>query len=518
MATARKASVEMLYNDKSAAQMSEYLSSFKYTDVASGSSDSISVQLTDRDRKWINGWFPKKGDKLKPTLVFSDWDSDGDTRSLSCGAFVIDDFSFKGGPIKCSIEAVALPSTSGFKATERTNTYEKTTLKEIGEKVASRAGLKLFYDADEVGIETVAQDKQTDCTFYNDLIVKFGLALKIYNDRLVVFDEATYEAKDVAATLSEGDFDPNSWKYNTTLAGTYTGIKYQYTHSGKNKTFTVEIGGGDRILTCDDAANNLAEATRIAVAKLNNANKGTTTMQITIKGTTRIVATSCVQIAGLGNLNGKYYVEKAVTSVSESGGTKTTLSLRKVEKRFVKAPPAEEEEPVRQSSSTQETKKQQQKTKTQSHVDRLAAKASTQRKKRIVEGTATLYLRKPGDESSTLKASTHFSDSGALHGGHGGKFSTTTVIGGSKTHLSSSGASHGGSSGKIPESTAAKTTTKTTTSNNVATKLQQAVSAAKKKVDQAKATGGASTTKEKTKSSSHTSSSGASHGGHGGGF
>ena len=363
MAKARRASVDILYNKVSTDKAARYFGSFTYTDVASGASDSMSVQFNDPDRRWIDAWFPKKGDRLEPTVLFEDWETDGDKNAIKCGAFVVDDFSFSGGPIKMTLGAVAMPSTSGFKATERTYTYEKTTLKEIGEKVASRAGLQLFYEpSDKVSIDSVAQDKQTDCTFFNDLVVKYGLALKIYNDRLVVFDEATYEGKKEVATLHEDDFEPG-WKFNTTLAGTYTGITYSYTAGKKNQTYSVDIGdvNSGRVLFCDDSSNNLSEATIIAAAKINNANKGTTTFQATLKGTWRIRATDCVKIEGMGKLDGKFFVEKSTLKVDSSGGTKTSLSLRLVEKRFSKAPPAIEQAPVTQSSSSGEKKKQQKK-------------------------------------------------------------------------------------------------------------------------------------------------------------
>jgi hypothetical protein len=325
----------MTYNGHTADQISEYLSSFKYVDVASGSSDSITVELSDYDRKWMNAWFPQKGDRLQPVINRLNWDEDGKTTTLKCGTFIIDDFSFKGGPPKCTINALALPSTSGFKATSRTNTYENTTLKEIGQEVASRAGLTLYYDADSISIESVAQDNQTDCTFYSDLLTKFGLALKIYNDRLVVFDEGAYEAKAQVATLTEADFE-TGWSWNTTLVGTYTGVNYSYTHTTKDATFTVNIGGGDRILTCDTEANNQTEATIIALAALNNANKGTTTMKVTLRTPAwNIVATDCIKIKGMGQLSGKYYVEEVDTTVGD--GTKSALSLRKVEERFTKS-------------------------------------------------------------------------------------------------------------------------------------------------------------------------------------
>lgn len=403
MAKARRAKVQLLYNQKSAEQTAPYLGSFTYTDVASGASDSISIQFNDPDRRWINSWFPAKGDKLTPTILFEDWEQEGYTKALKCGAFVVDDFSFAGGPIKMTLDALAMPSTSGFKATERTNTYEGALLQSIGLQIAKRNGLQLFYEPKwDVSLESVEQDKQTDCTFFNDLLVKYGLALKIYNDRLVVFDEAVYEEKPVVATLTEADFEPN-WRFNTTLVGTYTGVKYSYTPSKKKKTFSVDIGDvtGGRVLTCNEAANTLAEGTLIAVAAINNANKNTTTMEITLKGNWHIVATSCIQIEGLGKLDGKYYVEKAVTTVSPTGGTKQKLSIRKVEKRFVKAPPAAEPTKTRQSSSKKEQKKQQDKAKQATTSKRPTGrdpstkKVGTGKAAPIVKGEKVTSITKP---------------------------------------------------------------------------------------------------------------------------
>lgn len=349
---ARRSTVDIIYNSRTASQMAGYLRSFKYTDVASGSSDSIHMDLNDHDRHWIGGWFPKKGDRIQPTIGMHDWDEAGIGQFIRCGTFEIDDFSFEGGPLGCSIDALAIPSTSGFKATDRTYTYKNTTLKEIGQTVAKRNKLTLYYEPKTaITIENVAQDKQPDCTFYNDLVVKYGLAMKIFNDRLVVFDEAEYEAKKPVAVLTEADFEDN-WTWNTSLTGTYTGVKYQYKHTTKDKTFSVTVGEGDRWLTCDDPSDNQTEATLIALAKLNNANKSTTTMKITMRANIRIMATDTVEIKGLGQLDGKYFVEQVTTSVGES--TKMELSLRRVEKRFVKQ--AEPAKPVKVASSNPEKK------------------------------------------------------------------------------------------------------------------------------------------------------------------
>lgn len=342
MSAPRRAALTLLYNGKDADAAGRYFDGFKYNDVASGSCDDISLEFSDRDKKWINGWFPVKGDKLKPTIILQNWDKEGDTQKLACGSYEVDDFSFKGTPIKMTMKALAISSASGFKVTKRTKTYENITIKEICADVAKRNGLTLSYSGISLKLEKVSQDDNDDCSFIGSLVTKYGMAMKIFSDKLVIFNEADYEAKAVVATLAPTEssgvigFEPD-WQWNTAMVGTYTGVKYQYANSDKALTFTVEAGSGSRILTSNEAADSLTEATAIALAALNNANKGTTTMKVTIKATPKIIATSNVQIQGLGKLNGKYFVENVAWTVGGSGACKQTLTLRKIETRFTKA-------------------------------------------------------------------------------------------------------------------------------------------------------------------------------------
>ena len=203
----RKATVTLTYNGANATEsIVPDLASFSYIDVASGSSDSISVELTDRGRRWIGPWFPVKGDTLKPVIQTRNWNGDGQIQAFACGTFQVDDFSFSGGPpIRLSLDGLALPADSSFKTTQRTLTYEDATLQEIGQEIAGRAGITLFYEADTISIKRIEQTNQSDCEFYNKLVTDYGLVLKIYDNRLVVFSEAQYEAKAAKLTLTEAD-------------------------------------------------------------------------------------------------------------------------------------------------------------------------------------------------------------------------------------------------------------------------------------------------------------------------
>ncbi len=331
----RKATVSLVYNGVNATgQISSFLSAFEYTDQASGTSDSISITVNDRDHKWIGPWFPEKGDKLQPTIILQNWSKDGDKTSSFCGTFSVDDFSFSGGPIRLKIDALALPANSSFKTESRTETYEKTSINEIGQKIADRAGIALYFEPADISIERLEQNNQNDCEFFSSLVEKYGLALKIYNNKMVVFSESDYENKPAKYVLTPADFDPG-WSWDTKLDGTYTGVNYQYTNSDKNKTFTVNIGTSERLLTCSEPADNMTEATAIALAAVNNANKDTTTMSINLMARPGLIASDCVQISGLQKLDGKYYIKSIRHSVGS--GYKMTLELRKVIPRISEA-------------------------------------------------------------------------------------------------------------------------------------------------------------------------------------
>ena len=74
----RKAAVSLVYNGANATgQIAPYLASFQYTDIASDSSDSINIEINDRDHMWIGPWYPVKGDKLKPTILVANWEGGG---------------------------------------------------------------------------------------------------------------------------------------------------------------------------------------------------------------------------------------------------------------------------------------------------------------------------------------------------------------------------------------------------------------------------------------------------------
>jgi hypothetical protein len=220
-----------------------------------------------------------------------------------------------------------MPAMDDFKSLPVTNTWEKTTVQEIASQIAARAGVPLHYDANSIQVAEVEQSKQTDSAFLYSLCEKYGLAMKAYNHKIVIFDIVSYEEKGAILTIEEADAD--SWSANTTVDGTYTGVNLDYTDPDLEDTIKVTMGSQGRMYAINTQAYGQYDAELQAAAKVNEANRRIQTMEVTIRADTRIVASSCVMISGFGNFDGKYYVDKVRHSLGK--GYSMHLSIHKVQ-------------------------------------------------------------------------------------------------------------------------------------------------------------------------------------------
>lgn len=304
-------------------------SAFTYTDVASGQSDSVSITLNDIGKEWLGSLMPKRGASLGAKLVLTNWNQEERTDVFNCGTFILDDISFSGRPLSCVLGGVSVPAMDDFKSLPRTKTWELTTIKDIAAEIASRAGVSLYYDAGSIQIEELEQSKQTDSAFLYSLCDKYGLAMKVYNHKIVIFDIVAYEKK--AAILELKEEDMLSWSYNTTIEGTYTGVILNYTDpdDSDDDPISVTIGSSGRMYSIDSQAYSQYDAELQAVAKANAANRKIETMEVTIRANIKLIASHCIQIKGLGKADGKYYIDKVKHSVGS--GYKMQLSLHKVQ-------------------------------------------------------------------------------------------------------------------------------------------------------------------------------------------
>ena len=179
----RSAEVDLTWNGAAVkSKMLGQTTEITYTDPASGEADSLDISIHDRDRQWTVAWLPLEGDTLEAAIKISNWDREGDNRTLPCGFFILDNFEFAGWPITGTISAVSVPADGAFRETERTKTWEKVTVQEIGKEIASRAGITLAWDVEGTPftIQSIEQSSQTDCDFYMQVCESYGYAMKVY--------------------------------------------------------------------------------------------------------------------------------------------------------------------------------------------------------------------------------------------------------------------------------------------------------------------------------------------------
>lgn len=316
----RKKSLSIVYNGVQVwQQLDPYIEKFTYTDAVDAS-DEISFSVIDRDLKWVNAWIPVKGDVIQPSIILENWNYEGEKMTVICGSFVVDDFGFSSPPLMGEINGVSSPVNTDFKETENTKTWEAATVRLIGAEIAAKYGMTLAYEADgDIQVAKMEQSSKTDSAFLKGICEKYGLGMKVYANRLVIWDYQKYSAAAPILVLTPAMV--SKWSYRSTMQGTYTGAKVSYTDPNTKKTVDVLVGTEGRIYKSTQKADNEADARLIGEAAIRNANRKERTMQITMPPKLSLSATRTVQLSGFGKMDGKYFVEKISHNIGRKSYT-----------------------------------------------------------------------------------------------------------------------------------------------------------------------------------------------------
>ena len=205
-AMARKATPSLFFNGANVDTiLAEYLESVAYTDVASGSSDTLSITLHNIDGNWLTKWYPAKGDAVSGSLKLWNWENDGIDKTLQFGDFTLDDIKFSFSPKTAQFSCVSAPAAESFKVRERDKTWESITIQGIATEICGRYDLELAYSAGSILIQKLEQS-ENDSSFLSKLCEDYGLAMKIYKSRIVIYDQNAMEAQEAVATLSLQSF------------------------------------------------------------------------------------------------------------------------------------------------------------------------------------------------------------------------------------------------------------------------------------------------------------------------
>lgn len=301
---------------------------FTYEDPATGESDIISVGV-DNVASYFLKRSPAKGSKITANIHLYSWKKYGDHLIVKCGKFCCDSKEFSGWPLEGTIGATSVPEKQAFRATQRSKTWKKVTIREIASKICKKYAIKLTYDAGTISIKKIEQTSKTDCSFLTELCEKYGLYIKVYAGKVYIYDPVKYESKRAKKSIDIKNM--LSWNYVGSLVGTYTGGTIKYTAGEKEKEYTCKVGSGSRIYHMSEKVDSLADAKRQITAKVNQENRSAETMTCTIKADPDITSGINITVKGAEKVNGKYFIDKVVHNVSGNAAYTMELTMHKVQ-------------------------------------------------------------------------------------------------------------------------------------------------------------------------------------------
>ncbi|GAV21615.1 phage late control D family protein [Carboxydothermus pertinax] len=333
MAESRRAKLYLKYNKKDiSADLAPYLLGFSYTDYASGKADDLQITLEDKAGIWNSSWMPEKGATLSASLIAQHWEKEGTMKKLPLGTFEVDEIECSGPPNVVTIKAVSVPVSSSLRGEDKTKAWEKTRLSVIAKDIAKNAGLKLLYDTNyNPTYDRIEQTAESDLSFLLRLCEDAGLALKITNKQIVIFDESKYEKMVPIITITRGKSPVISYYGVSATREVYSAARVEY--EGRNKKvikYTYRPPNRPKTgktLIINERVSSLAEAINLAKMRLRQQNKEEVKFSLTMLGDIRLVAGVTVMIKGWGKFDGKYFVETAEHS---GPGYTIRLELRRV--------------------------------------------------------------------------------------------------------------------------------------------------------------------------------------------
>ena len=295
--------------------VSRSIVSFTANDNAAYVSDDISLTLQDRERLWLEAWFPEHGDIMSVAIQTRDWRWPEDEQVLDLGSFLMDEPEYTLSPSSITLRGTSIPRNRDFTDTERDQVWKSINLSTVAGEIANRAGMELLFDsAINPLVQRQDQSGTPDMEFLCGLCQRFGVAFKVTNNSIVIYDFATYEAKPPALTIYRDSAEIQvGGRLRRNQAFTAARLKNSdknnkkmtYTFADPNKTELPQ-----KLLELDESCSGQAEMQLVAKGRLREINAQEYAVALNVVGNTALVAGVTIDLADFGNFDGTYFVDK----------------------------------------------------------------------------------------------------------------------------------------------------------------------------------------------------------------
>ncbi len=348
------------------------LLSFTFSDKETGEADELRLTLKDETGKWAATWKPDGGEVVDAYLA-----TGSGADELHCGRFYVDSMSVSGAPRTFEMQAVSTPLNQPIRRKAITKAWESRTLRGIAEEIAAENGLQLFFDVEEdPQYDRRDQKEESNLAFLQRLCEDEGFSIKVTDQKIVIFDQRSYETKEPIKTITLGVSDVLSWSFSSQQSETYRTCvvawrdmkkKSKDSAGGYDFSKTPEKPGTvdeelEKLRTPDyraqknpavnyfsytdptvDASGqeyrvrkrvtSKAEAERLAKATLRKVNLRRVTGSLTVIGDPSLLAGCVIACEGFGSFDGNFIIESSSHDVG-GGGYTTSLQLRRVNREY----------------------------------------------------------------------------------------------------------------------------------------------------------------------------------------
>jgi phage protein D len=245
-------------------KLAPYFVSLEYTDNCDGEkADDLTIELGDRDKRFINDWSPAKGAFVDVSIIAERWFALNSPKlTLDCGRFWIDSIEFEMPDNKVTIKASSLPTTAHIKGSNETRGWEKSSLRDIAQQVAKENGMSVDYQSNvNPRYARIEQNEESALTFLKKLAKDAKLSIKVHRNAIVMFDEETYEAAAAKFTVIYGNgpaaagvpcYRMSGGHFETKLTDTIKKAKLRHTKLATGQVTTGDFsvtGSGDGTLS-----------------------------------------------------------------------------------------------------------------------------------------------------------------------------------------------------------------------------------------------------------------------------
>lgn len=293
---------------------SDRLLSLRVTDESGTQSDTLEIQLDDRDYRL--SW-PEHGAALDVVL------GGQATEPSRLGVFIVDELSHSGPPATLSIRGKAANMREQFKE-HKTRAWNNVTLNTIVETIAAEHTLiaKVSPSLVSIVVEHVDQTDESDLHFLTRIGRDVDAITKPTHGFLVFVTKG--ESKSVSGQLIPpvhlNVSDLISYRMTHADRGKYQSVRSYWQNTDAAELVEIHVGEGKPTYTLRKPSPTIEQATQKAIAKLNALTRGTATLSLSLVGNPNLRAEGRITVSGIRSpVDGEWVMTRVEHALDSSG-------------------------------------------------------------------------------------------------------------------------------------------------------------------------------------------------------